>query len=47
MLALASTILHYLNEGIEALGLESEIVWSRNYGGVYLIQELMKKLGIV
>lgn len=47
MLALASTILHYLNEGIEAIGLESEVVWARRFGGVYLIQDLMKKLGVL
>ena len=46
MLALASNILRYLNEGSEALGVESEILWSRSFGGVYVVKSLLKKLGV-
>ncbi|MDH7513775.1 MAG: IS1634 family transposase [Clostridiales bacterium] len=47
MLTLASTILRYLNEGTDALGIDSEIVWSRSFGGGYVIQALLRKLGVV
>lgn len=47
MLALASTILRYLNEGTDALGIDSEIVWSRSYGVVHVAEDLLRKLGVM
>jgi transposase len=47
MLALASNILRYLNQGTADLGIDSEILWSRSFGSVYLIESLLKKLGVV
>jgi len=47
MLALAFNILRYLNQGTDGLGIDSEILWSRSYGSVYLIEALLRKLGVV
>ncbi len=47
MLALASNILRYLNEGIDGVGIDSEIVWSRSYGDVYVVEDLLRKLGML
>jgi transposase len=44
MLALAQTILHYLNE--DAGDIDSEILESRSYGGVYVVEDLLKRLGV-
>lgn len=45
MLALAQTILRYLNE--DAGDVDSEILESRSYGGVYVVEDLLKRLGVV
>ena len=45
MLALAQTILRYLNE--DAGEIDSEILESRSYGGVYVVQDLLKRLGVM
>ncbi|MFQ5721525.1 MAG: hypothetical protein ACE5GI_03445 [Candidatus Aminicenantales bacterium] len=47
MLALASNILRYLNEWMESVGIESEIIWSRSCGVVYVVEDLLRKLGIL
>ena len=45
MLALAQTILRYLDE--DAGDMDSEILESRSYGGVYVVQDLLKRLGVL
>lgn len=47
MLALATNILRYLNEGIDGVGIETEIIWTRSYGVVYVVEDLLRKLGIL
>jgi len=44
MLALAQSILGYLNE--DADDMDSEILESRSYGGVYMVEDLLKRLGV-
>lgn len=46
MMALAQNLLRYLNQDITALDMASEILWSRSYGTVFLVEALANKLGL-
>jgi hypothetical protein len=45
MLALALAILRYLDEDSDEI--DSEILESRSYGGVYVVQDLLKSLRVL
>lgn len=47
LLALAQNILRYLNQSGEALAYDSEVLWSGSYGGVYVVEALSRRLGLL